>query len=167
VNHDGESLRKVIETYAALTDRASATELQSEIRANVRGAAREASANASASEACNVVIHLRRGGSVRGQVSAFPPKQDPIPLQLSAADGGELQSVAWSEVFAMSRQPPRKELPVGPNVEIRMVNDRTVQGITPDYQSGGAALTVVGFTGTKITVELWLPAKSVKSLRQI
>lgn len=135
-------------------------------RAHAQAAPATSAASVEAAGGTPVMVHLMAGGTVRGQVDAFDPQAQEVVL-LPRSPGAPPQRVGMTDVLAVFFGLRRGEEPTsgtGPAVAVRLVNDRQVSGVTPDYQEGATALTILPEPRRGNVDRIWIPARAVKAI---
>lgn len=111
------------------------------------------------------IVHLLKGGTVRGFIERFEADEGRILVR--GRDDDASQEVRLDQVLLIffARRPEDAPSPKrGPKVDITLVNGKRVVGFSPDYRTGGSALTVVPAADRSGVDRMWIPAWSVKSI---
>ena len=110
-----------------------------------------------------VLVSLLDGSSVRGHLPHFDPNATTVDVD----QGGQKTTLPLEGVLAIffraKANTPRSPS-AGTPVTVLLVNDRKVEGVTPDYQTGGRALTVVPDHQHPSLDRVWIPAWAVKAI---
>ena len=110
-----------------------------------------------------VLVSMLDGSSVRGLM----PRFDPNAATVEVDQNGRTTTLPLEGVLAIffraHPQQPRSP-PAGTPVSVLLVNDRKVEGVTPDYETGGRALTVVPDHQHPSLDRVWIPAWAVKAI---
>lgn len=112
------------------------------------------------------IVHIIAGGTLRGRIDGFDPKAPELSL-LNKDPSRPAKSVPMRDILAVFFGLGRGEAPseaVGTGVVVKLVNDRDVRGISPDYSEGGDALTIVPTPKRGSVDRIWIPAGAVKSI---
>lgn len=108
-------------------------------------------------------VYLLDGTFARGFLPSFDARAKTLELTF---DNGGRNSYPMNKIMAvfMRVQAGRAPTPAqGTPVRVRLVNDREILGVTPDYEPGGMALTVVP-EPRRGTDRVWIPAWAVKAI---
>ncbi len=130
---------------------------------NAAPAAEAAAPSASEPSGPQAILYTVDGSSSRGTLPSFDP--DATTVELVTEDGPRrypLRQVLALFVRMQSGKPPTPT--VGDRVLVRLVNDREVLGVTPDYRPGGMSLTVVPEPRHGNVDRVWIPAWAVKAI---
>lgn len=128
-------------------------------------AARAASrADTPATTGTPVIVHMMAGGTQRGQIDGFDPSSGSLRMHLK---NGRVDVVSLEDVlaifFGQSRGQESPE-PSGTSLIVKLINDRQVSGLSPDYREGADALTVVPTPRRGNIDHIWVPAWAVKAI---
>ncbi len=111
-----------------------------------------------------VIVHLMAGGTQRGQVQAFDPSSGSVQMTLK---NGRTDEVTLEDVLAIFFGQARGQEspdPTGTALIVKLVNDRQVSGLSPDYREGADALTIVPNPRRGNIDHIWVPAWAVKAI---
>lgn len=109
------------------------------------------------------VVYLLDGTSARGVLPRFDPREPEVEVHhKGGAARYELEQVMniFFRIQAGKAPTPARGAPV----LVRLVNDREIVGVTPDYEPGGMALTVVPVPRHGSVDRVWIPAWAVKAI---
>ncbi|CAN0559789.1 unnamed protein product, partial [Laminaria digitata] len=112
------------------------------------------------------IVHIIAGGTLRGRIDGFDPKAAELSL-LNKDPSRPAKTVPMREILAIFFGLGRGEAPsepVGTAMVVKLVNDRDVRGISPDYSEGGDALTIVPTPKRGSVDRIWIPAGAVKAI---
>lgn len=111
-----------------------------------------------------VILHLLKGGTKRGNVEDFQPGSGSVDLLMK---NGNTETIDLATVLAVffgaSKSNPPQE-PHGTDLIVKLVNDRQLTGVSPDYVEGAPALTVVPNPRRGNIDHIWVPAWAVKEI---
>ena len=113
-----------------------------------------------------VIVHMMAGGTQRGRVEHFQPDSGHLEL-LGKDPAAAPNRLPLSEVLAVlvgARRDGGVTEATGTALVVKLVNERQVAGISPDYDEGGAALTLVPEPRRGSIDHIWVPAWAVKSI---
>jgi hypothetical protein len=111
-----------------------------------------------------VIVHLMAGGTQRGRLERFDPKTGRLEL---LGRSGEAEPMPLDQVLAVffgARVGGGSTDATGAALLVKLVNDRQVSGLSPDYNAGGDALTLVPEPRRGNIDHIWVPAWAVKSI---
>ncbi len=111
-----------------------------------------------------VIVHLMEGGTQRGQVEGFDPSSGHLQVTMK---NGQVSNITLDDVLAIffgQRRGASSPDPTGTSLIVKLVNDRQVSGMSPDYQEGADALTVVPNPRRGNIDHIWVPAWAVKAI---
>ena len=108
-------------------------------------------------------VYLLDGTSTRGMIPEFDPDSGVVEVHVDGRPVPyELEEVM---VLLFRVEPGRPPTPIeGDPVLVRLVNDREISGVTPDYREGAMALTVVPSPRQRNIDRVWIPAWAVKAI---
>jgi len=135
----------------------------------VRAAAPRATTPAPAApppKGVQAIVHIIAGGTLRGRIDGFAPKAAELNL-LHKDPSRPAKTVPMREILAIFFGLGRGETPsepMGTAMVVKLVNDRDVRGISPDYSEGGDALTIVPTPKRGSVDRIWIPAGAVKAI---
>ena len=112
-----------------------------------------------------VIVYGLDGKSTRGLLPQFDPSSGVLEVLVNAKPPS--QNLALDQVMAIffRVQPGAPPTPQnGTSVVVRLVNDREVMGVTPDYEAGAMALTVIPEPRHGNVDRVWIPAWAVKAI---
>ncbi len=112
------------------------------------------------------IVHIIAGGTLRGRIDGFDPKAAELSL-LNKDPSRPAKPVPMREILAIFFGLGRGETPsepVGTALVVKLVNERDVRGISPDYSEGGDALTIVPTPKRGSVDRIWIPAGAVKAI---
>ncbi|MEO1335945.1 MAG: hypothetical protein AAFV29_09870, partial [Myxococcota bacterium] len=108
-------------------------------------------------------VYLLDGTFARGFLPNFDSRASTIDLIF---DNGGQNRYPLKKIMAVFLRVEAGRAPTpakGTSVTVRLVNDREILGVTPDYEPGGMALTVVP-EPRRGTDRVWIPAWAVKAI---
>jgi hypothetical protein len=111
------------------------------------------------------IVHLLAGGFKRGECLPFDPDQGVIVLR--AGPGDDDEELSLEDVLAIFFAVGRGAQPIeaaGERLVIRLANDKEIIGLSPDYEPGASALTLVPDERRGNVDRIWIPAWSVKAI---
>ncbi|MEQ8278654.1 MAG: hypothetical protein RMA76_29150 [Deltaproteobacteria bacterium] len=111
-----------------------------------------------------VIVHMMAGGTQRGQVEGFDPSSGHLQMKMK---NGQVSNITLDDVLAIffgQRRGANSPDPTGTSLIVKLVNDRQVSGMSPDYQEGADALTVVPNPRRGNIDHIWVPAWAVKAI---
>lgn len=112
------------------------------------------------------IVHLLQGGTVRGYIESFEASEGRI-LVRGRDESPETQEIRLDEVLLIFFARRREDPPTpkqGSRVDVTLANGKRVVGFSPDYRTGGSALTLVPASDRGGVDRMWIPAWSVKSI---
>lgn len=112
-----------------------------------------------------VIVHMLAGGTQRGRVEGFEPKSG--HLELLGKDPNAAARVPLRTVLAVffgARPGGGTTEATGTGLAVQLVNDKTLSGLSPDYDEGGDALTLVPEPRRGNIDHIWIPAWAVKAI---
>lgn len=111
-----------------------------------------------------VIVHMMAGGTQRGQVDGFDPDSGHVEVTMKNGDRRDVTLHDVLAIFFGTRQDAPGEDPHGTALVVKLVNDRQVSGLSPDYEEGANALTVVPNPRRGNIDRIWVPAWAVKAI---
>ncbi len=112
------------------------------------------------------IVHLVHGGTQRGQIEPFSA-EDPSLTLVTDPTKGTKATVNLRDILAIfyGRQEGEPETPLeGTPVVVTLVNDRTVRGLTPDYEKGNKTMTLIPDPRPGPIDRIWIPAWAVRKI---
>ena len=111
------------------------------------------------------IVHLLAGGFKRGTLVAFDPGGGGVQITLA---NGSTETIATQAVlavfFGLGKGESPSPMPAGHRLAVKLVNDRDVVGVSPDYAPGVQSMFVHPEDRRGAVERIWVPAWSVKEI---
>lgn len=106
------------------------------------------------------------GGTKRGRIDRFDPKIKSLDLLGKTVEDANT-SVEMKDVLAIffgtvRGKAPRE--PQGTGIIVKLINDRQVRGVSPDYSAGAESLILIPTPKRGSVDYIWVPARAVKGI---
>jgi hypothetical protein len=109
-------------------------------------------------------VHLIAGGFRRGDLIGFEPPAGAIAIRTPQGAQTFPLNQVLAVFFGLARGAEPTPASAGHNLIVKLVNDRELTGVSPDYAPGVVAITLLPHDRRGNTDRIWVPAWAVKEI---